>query len=140
MLKTVFAALALSMLVVMGCSKESAPAKDPQSKDKPAEENTFTLKVPTGATNITQGGEGEAVEISVDRGEDMKGAIPLTFKPPAGITIEPASTEIPADKDGVEVTVKAAADTATGEQAIPVTAKVGEKEASETFKVEVKEP
>ena len=137
MLKTLFAGLALSMLFVMGCSKETEPAKAP-GKATPDEEHTFELELPTGATNVAKGGV-EKLTIGVDRGDDMKGAVALTFTPPEGITIEPASAEIPADKEEVEVTVSAAAEAATGEKSIPVKGKIGDKETSGTVMVEVTE-
>ena len=136
MLKPLFAALTLSMLIVMGCSKESAPAKAPTSGTTPNKEETFTLKVPDTATNIAKG-EDEAVKITVDRGDDMKGDIALTFKPPEGITIEPASATIPADDDKVEVTVTADKTAGEGEKDISVTGKSGEKVTTASFKVEV---
>jgi uncharacterized membrane protein len=138
MLKAVFATLSLSMLIVMGCSKETDPAKTPGAKTTPAAANTFELEIPTGATNVDKGAT-QTMTIGVDRGDDLKGAVALTFKPPEGITIEPASAEIPADKDEVEITVKAADDAAAGEKTIPVTGKVGEKETSGNIKVEVTE-
>jgi uncharacterized membrane protein len=137
MLKAVFATFALSMLIVMGCNKETDPAKTPGGKT-PAKENTFKLELPPTAPNVAKGAT-ETVTIGVDRGDDMKGAVALTFKPPAGITIEPTSAEIPADKDEVEVTVKADAEAAAGEKSIPVTGKVGDKQTEGTLNVEVTE-
>lgn len=136
MLKALFAALSLSMLIVTGCSKESAPAKAPTSGTTPDKEDTFTLKLPNTATNIAKG-EDEPVKISVDRGDDLKGEIALTFKPPAGITIEPASAKIPADDDNVEVTVTADETAGAGEKDITVNGKAGAKVTTATFKVEV---
>ena len=63
----------------------------------------------------------------------------VVYQPPEGITIEPASAEIPADKEEVEVTVSAAAEAATGEKSIPVKGKIGDKETSGTVMVEVTE-
>jgi uncharacterized membrane protein len=131
-----FAALTLSLLIVMGCSKESEPAKNPKAETTPAKEDTFTLDLPDTATNIAKGAD-EPVKITVDRGDDFKGDIALTFKPPEGITIEPVSATIPADADDVEVTVTAADSAGAGEKDIEVTGKAGEKVTRATFKVEV---
>jgi len=138
MLKAVFSALTLSMLVVMGCSKETEPAKTPGTNKTVNEETSFKLEIPTEAKNIAKGGD-EMVTIGVDRGDDMKGAVALSFKPPTGITIEPATTEIPADKDEVDVTVKVSAEAAAGEKSIPVTGKAGDKETSGSLMVEITE-
>jgi len=134
MLKALFATLTLSMLVVMGCSKETEPAKSPGAKTTPAEESTFKLELPQTATNIAKGSD-EPVTIGVDRGEDLKGEVMLTFKTPEGITIKDA--KIPADQDKVDVPVTASDTAGAGEQAITVTGKAGSKETTGTFKVEV---
>ncbi len=135
MLKALFATVTLSMLVVMGCGKTTEPAKTP-GKTPPAEESTFKLELPTTATNIAKG-QDEAVKIGVERGEDMKGEVELTFEAPEGLTIAPATAKIAADADDAEVTVKAADNAGVGEKDITVKGKAGGKETSGTFKVEV---
>jgi uncharacterized membrane protein len=134
MLKPLFATLILSMFVVMGCSKETDPAKTPGAKTTPAEESTFKLELPQTATNVAKGTD-EPVTIGVDRGEDLKGEVALTFQTPEGITIKEA--KIPADDNEVDVTVTAADTAGAGEQPVTVTGKVGGKETTGTFKVEV---
>lgn len=139
MLKRLSLAVALSTtLMMVGCSKETEPAKSPDSKTEPAAENTFKLSLPTTATNIAKGGD-EKVTIGVDRGENVKEEISLSFSPPEGITIEPDSATIGSDKSETEVTVKVDADAAAGEKSIPITGKAGDKETSGSFKVEVTE-
>lgn len=132
-------ALAVGVLALSGCGKTTEPAETPGKPGKtPKAENTFKLTLPSGATNIAQGGD-HKVTISVDRGENMKDEVALTFTPPEGMTIEPASPKIAGDKSEVEVTVKVAADAAKGEKSIPVSGKAGGKETSGSFKVEVTE-
>jgi len=139
MLKALFAGLTLSMLIVMGCSKESDPAKSPGDKDAPAESATFKLEMPSTAPNIAKGTD-EAIKIGVDRGKDMKEApVELTFEPPKGLTVEPKTATIPADADDVEVTLTAAEDAGAGEKDIKVTGKSDGKVTNATFKVEVKD-
>lgn len=135
-MKTLATALALTAVLAVGCSKDTEKAKSPDSASAPAEENTFRLEVPTMATNIAVGGD-EKVSISVDRGENLKGAIALSMDPPDGITIEPASPEIAADKDDVEFTVKVAADAAEGKKSIPIKGKAQGKETSGSFEVDI---
>lgn len=138
-MKTLATTLALAAVLAVGCNQETEKAKSPDSKTAPAEENTFKLELPMTAPNIAQGGD-EKVSVSVDRGENMKGAVTLSMDPPEGITIEPENPEIPADKDEVEFTVKVGADVAEGEKSIPVKGEAEGKETSGSFKIEVTKP
>ena len=132
-------AVALSFALLVGCGKETDPAKPPGTENAPADENTFTLTLPQTATNIQQGGQAETIEISVDRGENVKGEIALTFQPPHGVTIEPANATIPSDQDSAEVAVSAAADTPIGEKPVTVMGESEGKKTEGTFNVEVTE-
>ena len=129
-------ALALALALFVGCGDTTEPAKSPGAKTAPAEEQTFKLTLPSGATNVAKGGE-EQVTIEVDRGENLKSEIALNFETPKGITIEPANAKIAADQTEVEVMVKATADAPAGEQSIKVEGEGDGKKTSGTFKVEV---
>jgi hypothetical protein len=119
------AALLAALLVLPGCSEESTPggpgAATTTSDGEPAnEESTFTLNLPTGATNIEQG-MSENVTISVDRGDNFTEAVSLQFQPPAGVTVEPQEATIAAGQDEVEVSIRAEASATPGEQIIEIT-------------------
>lgn len=138
MMKLLSVSAALALALMVGCGKDTEKAKTPGAANPPADENTFNLTLPTGATNVARAGE-ESVKIAVDRGEKMKSEITLKFEAPEGVTIEPASPKIPADADEVEVMVKAAEDAPVGEKSIKVTGEGDGKKADGTFKVEVTE-
>ncbi len=136
MLRTLSLALMVTVLLAGGCSKETEKAKSPESPTPPAEENTFQLELPTGATNITRGGD-KLMTIGVERGKNLTGEITLSFDAPEGVSIEPETPKIAADKSDVEFTVKVAADAALGEKSIPVKGEAEGKKTSGSFMIEV---
>ena len=90
------AALVLSFA---GCNRESpkgGPGADKANKGTPAagsndKTDTFSIKVPSGNTNITQG-EQKELSLSVSRGNNFDQDVVLTFQSPvAGITVTPES-------------------------------------------------
>ncbi len=137
MLKLLSLTAALTLALMVGCNKETENAKTP-GKSTPPEASTYKLTLPDGATDIAKEGE-EKVTIGVDRGDNMKSAVNLTFEPTEGITVVPDNPTIPADKDEVEVMVKVGKDVAKGETAIKVTGDADGKKTDGTFKIEVTE-
>lgn len=109
------AALVLSFA---GCNRESpkgGPGADKANKGTPAagdKTDTFSIKVPSGNTNITQG-EQKELSLSVSRGNNFDQDVTLTFKSTeAGITVTPESVTAKKGGDDPKITVKVA-DTAT---------------------------
>jgi uncharacterized membrane protein len=118
-------------LFVVGCANESTPggpgAKSPTTsptersyRDASADE-TFTLKVPSGTTNIDPG-ERKEVTISIDRGDNFKQTVALKFKAPAGVKVEPTDVQLKSDQEEAKVTLVVGADAPMGEWNIDVTA------------------
>lgn len=143
------AAVACSLIAFAGCTNESPPG-GPGAVKKPTPngdtattaanpDQTFTLKVPATEMNIDQGKEEEMV-LTIDRGKDFKQGVKLTFSAPAGVTLTPATGEIPASSTELKVMVAAASTAAVGKGKITVTATpdTGKAVVSEV-PVEVKE-
>jgi len=133
---------ALLMGGLTGCSEETTPggpgAATTTTEGEPAEpEATFTLTMPTGATNVEQGAS-EVISIGIDRGEQFGEDVTVTFMPPQGVTIEPSEAIIPAGQDEVEVTVHVDATATPGEKLIQVSGKGGSGPAATgELKIEV---
>jgi len=115
-----FSLLAALTLTFAGCNRESpkgGPGADKANKGTTAttgssdKTETFSIKVPAGHTNVTQGGQQE-VSISVSRGSNFDQDVTLTFKPHDGITVTPESWTAKKGDDTGKIVVKAA-DTAT---------------------------
>jgi uncharacterized membrane protein len=117
----------VSAFGLAGCTKESdkgGPGATQAAKSnedaKNAEDMMFTAKPPTITTTVEQGGRDE-VTLSIDRGDKFKETVTLTFKPPAGVSVNPATASIPAGSEEAKVTIEAAADAAPGDTHIDVT-------------------
>lgn len=113
---------------------------DAEAVEDNREENTFTLHVPSAATNIEQGAM-EAVEVSIDRGDLFQQPVTLSFETPAGVKIEPANPTIPADLEKAEVSVHVDQTAELGEKQIRVLAKPQTGKAVELMMaIEVTQP
>lgn len=125
-MKKLLAGMVVAALVLVGC--ESKPAGGPgatpsgsTSGHKPDgthadKHDTFTVKEPS-TVDIKQG-ETKDVHVAINRKKEFTQKVDLTFEAPKGITVEPAKTFIPADKDDVVVKVKAGDDAAIGDAVI----------------------
>ena len=80
---------------------------------------TFSIEVPRGGTNVTQG-KREDVTVSIDRGGSFKQAVTLKFEAPAGVKVNPAEATIPGSDTRVKVGIEAAPDAAPGRHTINV--------------------
>jgi hypothetical protein len=145
-MKTTFgmawAAGLFSLLLLVGCTEESTPggpgaANTTQSGEPANDDATFTIEMPTGATNIEQG-KSETVKIGVDRGSDFTGDVSVTLVAPDGVTITPQQATIPSGSDDVEVAVQVAPTVPPGEKIINVTGSGGSgPPATGQLKIEV---
>ncbi len=119
----------VAMFLMTGCSEETPPggpgaATVTEDGDPAQPDQTFTLTMPTGATNIEQGSS-QTVSIGVDRGEQFQEEVTVTFQPPQGVTIEPEQLTLAAGQDEGEVTVKVDPTVQPGEMLIQVTGEGG---------------
>lgn len=113
------------LLVTAGCNRESpkgGPGADKANKGTTTpgtntgtntgdRTDTFSIKVPPGNTNVTQGGQTE-MTVTVSRGSSFDQDVKLTFKAPEGVQVTPDSATAKKGSDEAKITVKAA-DTAT---------------------------
>jgi hypothetical protein len=83
-------------------------------------DNTFSVRVPSVATNITQG-KREEVTISINRDGDFDQPVNLKFQAPQGIKIVPAEASIKTGETKTNVFVEAAEDAPVGRHSITVT-------------------
>ena len=105
----------------MGSAKGSTATTGSSDKTE-----TFSIKVPAGHTNVTQGGTAE-VSISVSRGSNFDQDVTLSFKPHDGLQVTPESWTAKKGDDTGKIVVKAA-DTApvgTTNNAVTGTPKTG---------------
>jgi hypothetical protein len=129
--------LGLSALTLAGCTRESekggpgakatttkttstdsgATITEQKQTETPAQ--TFSIEVPRGGTNVTQG-KSENVTVSIDRGDTFKQAVTLTFKAPAGVKVTPAEAKIGGSDTRVKVGIEAAPDATPGRHSIHV--------------------
>lgn len=135
-MKTFVASLLATSLIlnVIGCSRES-PRGGPGAKTttttttnegktstESTNENradTFKVKVPAEATNITQGKTHE-VTIALDRGRDFKQAVKLKFEAPKGVVVTPPETTIQSGENKITVSVEASDNAEVGRHTITV--------------------
>jgi len=134
-------ALAVSLtalLVLAGCSRESprggpgaksgtttTTTNDGQTQTRTDTETTnraetFTVKVPTGATNVTQGKSTE-MHISLDRGRDFRQAVKVKIDAPKGVKVNPSETTIAGSDSKLTVNVEATDEASVGRHTLTVT-------------------
>lgn len=107
------------MLFSAGCNRESpkgGPGADKANKGTNTSGSTdrtetFSIKVPSGHSNVTQGMQTE-LSVSVNRGNNFDQDVKLTFKAPEGVQVTPDSVTAKKGADEARITVKAL-DTAT---------------------------
>ncbi|QDU92738.1 COG1470 family protein [Lignipirellula cremea] len=104
-----------------GATTNAAATKDADGHDH--DEATFTLTPPDSVD--VEAGKDTEVAISVDRGDEFKQKVTITFEAPEGVTLDP--TSIVADKVGedqeVKVIVRADAAMAEGKSVLKVMGK-----------------
>jgi uncharacterized membrane protein len=159
-MKKLLASLAIAafLLPVMGCKNESpkggpgaagtavtthksayggGTVQTTKIETIDAKDNSFTIKVPSGSTDVTQG-KNKDVTISIDRGSAFTQDVKLSFKAPEGIKITPADATIASANKDTKVLIEAAADAVPGEKTIEVTGTpTTGKPTSVTFVVKV---
>jgi hypothetical protein len=122
------------LLVLVGCNRESprgGPGAEKANKGEktststasstsPDRADTFTIKVPSGNTNVTQG-EQKEVTVTLSRGSKFDEDVKLAFKAPNGIQVTPPDTMAKKGGDEIRVTVKAMPDAPVGTTNIEVT-------------------
>ena len=130
--------LLIGAIALVGCTRESPKGGAPgdkkvtttttrdgattttTKKQTDASDREFSVKVPSGATNVTQGKQKE-VTISLSRGSNFKEPVKVKIEAPAGIKVVPAETTIPADDNKAKVVVEAAPDATVGRHTVTVT-------------------
>jgi len=143
-------ALGLAVVLAAGCSRESPKGGPGTGKSSTTTtsgtggtsttttttdgDDYFKIGVPTGHTNVDQGGQ-TAVKVDVNRHGKFNEEVTLKFEPTAGsgLKVEPATVKVPADKKYAEVTVMAEAGAKVGTTnvkviATPMTGKATEQE------------
>lgn len=134
---------ALGSVGLVGCGSGSSGGPGATSKDKPMggmgqAEDSFSLDVPNLATHVKQT-EAKVVSIGIKRGKNFGQDVGLMFEGlPKGVTVDPATPDVKAGMEKVDVTVKAAADAALGDFTVKVKGhpKTG-ADASNEFKLTV---
>lgn len=137
------AAVGVAVFALAGCGKEgtsTAPPKpDTQAPgEKPGEKRKLTVKAP-GGQNVTRDMTTD-FSVSVDR-DNFAGAITIELRDlPKGVSVVTKEMTIPAGKDSLTVTVKAAPDAPVMENhVVRVSAKATDMpEAVTDFKLDVK--
>jgi len=139
-MRKLYIGLLIGAIALVGCTRESPKGGAPgdkkvsttttrdgvtttttttkeQTEDR---DHQFSVKVPSGATNVTQGKQKE-VTISLNRGSSFKEPVKVKIDAPAGIKAVPAETTIPADDNKAKVTLEAADDATVGRHTVTVT-------------------
>lgn len=141
MIRFAHIAFICGLLAAIGCGKtvtSSAPSKDPAKPNTPRK---LSVKGPTGQS-VTQD-RADEMTISVDR-DGFSGPVSIELKNlPKGVTVETKDLTLPADKNSLKVTVKAAPDApAVVDHVVQVVAKAKEEsdmpEVASDFKLTVK--
>ena len=141
MIRFAHIAIICGLLAAVGCGKtatSSAPSKDPVKPNTPRK---LSVKGPTGQS-VTQD-RADEMTISVDR-DGFSGPVTIELKNlPKGVTVETKDLTLPADKNSLKVTVKAAPDApAVVDHVVQVVAKAKEEsdmpEVASDFKLTVK--
>jgi hypothetical protein len=127
MRRFMFSLAVVSAIGFAGCTKESdkggpgaVQAEKNAADAKAADKMSFAAEVSSIRTTVEQGGRDE-VALSIDRGENFKETVALSFKPPAGVSVVPADASIAPAAEEAKVTIEAAADAAPGDTNIEVT-------------------
>jgi hypothetical protein len=155
-MKTLHVATMLGAVVLFGCTRESpqggpgvkttntttATSRDGKTvtttEESEARDSTFTIQVPGGGTNITQG-KSEEVSVSVNRGTNFKQPVKLSFKAPAGVKVVPSETTLATDDTKTNVRIEATDEATVGRHSITVTGTpTTGKSTSVTMDVDVK--
>ena len=141
MIRFVHLAVVCGVVAVAGCGNtatSSAPSKDPAKPNAPRK---LTVKAPSGQT-VTQD-RADEMTVSVDR-DGFSGPVTIELKNlPKGVTVETKDLTLPADKNSLKVTVKAAPDApAVVDHVVQVVAKAKDQadmpEVASDFKLTVK--
>lgn len=132
----------LGFVFVVGCdtkkAESTAPSKNPE---KPGVARKLTVKSP-GSQTVTQDKTDE-LTVSIDR-DNFSAPVTIELKNlPKGVTVETKDLTLPADKNSLTVTVKAAPDApAIVDHPVTVTAKAKDQtdlpDATTDFKLTVK--
>lgn len=129
------------LLATAGCGKtatSSAPSKDPAKPNTPRK---LSVKGPTSQTVIQD--RTDEMSVSVDR-DGFSGPVTISLKNlPKGVTVETKDLTLPADKNSLTVTIKAAPDApAVVDHVVQVMAKANDQadmpEVASDFKLTVK--
>jgi hypothetical protein len=135
--------LSIGVLTLVGCGKESTSTAPPKTDtqapgEKPGPTRKLTVKAPGNQSVVMD--QTTEFTVSVDR-DHFAGDIGIELRDlPKGVTLETKETTIPAGKDSVKLTVKAAPDApAVEHHVVKVAAKAKEMpEAVSDFKLDVK--
>lgn len=125
-------------MAAAGCSKSetsSAPSRDPAKPNTPRK---LTVKAPSGQT-VTQD-RADEMTVSVSR-DGFSSPVTIELKNlPKGVTVETKDLTLPADKDSLKVTIKAAPDApAVVDHVVQVVARAADMpEVASDFKLTVK--
>jgi uncharacterized membrane protein len=130
MMKALLVAALIATAALVGCNKSEPGGR--------AGDDTFKVVAPTMSADVKQG-EVQTVRVSVERGAGFKQALKLEVKAPAGLQVDPDSTQVkPGDKGDVQLKITAAKDAPLGEQKIMVKGTPDKGEPAEVeFKVTV---
>jgi hypothetical protein len=134
-MKIHFVSLLGIAVILVGCNKES-PKGGPGYKETTStttttngntvtkqtenRDETFSVKVPTGGSTVTQG-KREEVTVSLNRGTNFKQAVKVSFEAPAGLKVIPASVTVKGDETKTNVLIEAAEGATVGSHSITVT-------------------
>ncbi len=106
-------------------------------------DHTFTIKAPSGTTDIKQG-QAKEISVSIDRGKDFKQNIKLSLtSDDKGVTVRPDTSELKASDNAaaLKFNLEAAKDAAIGEHKVTVKATPETGPATDTtFNVKVTGP
>ncbi|MDY3558863.1 hypothetical protein R5W23_006037 [Gemmata sp. JC673] len=134
-------AVVLGILAAVGCGKtesSTAPSKDPAKPNTPRK---LSVKAPASQT-VTQD-RADEMTVSVDR-DGFSAPVTIELKNlPKGVTVETKDLTLPADKNSLKVTIKAAPDApAVVDHVVQVAAKAKSEadvpEVASDFKLTVK--
>lgn len=129
------------LFAAVGCNKETTTSAPSRDASKPNTPRKLSVTSP-GSQTVTQDRTDE-LTVSIDR-DGFSGPVTIELKNlPKGVTVETKDLTLPADKNSLTVTVKAAPDApAVVDHLVSVTAKAKDQsdlpEATTDFKLTVK--